>query len=74
MRRRIAQSNVLQLSFRSYNPDVAADVLRALISGYLERRVAVFAQPAVGNGAIRSEYVSRSGCMRPRRRPVALCR
>jgi uncharacterized protein involved in exopolysaccharide biosynthesis len=41
----IAQSNVLELSFRSYNPDVAADVLRVLISGYLERRIAIFARP-----------------------------
>jgi uncharacterized protein involved in exopolysaccharide biosynthesis len=39
----IAQSNILELSFRSYDPDVAADVLRALIAGYLERRIAVFA-------------------------------
>jgi len=41
----IAQSNVIELGFRSYNPDVAADVLRALINGYLERRIAVFARP-----------------------------
>ena len=45
----IAQSNVLELGFRSYNPDVAADVLRALINGYLERRIAVFARPASSN-------------------------
>jgi uncharacterized protein involved in exopolysaccharide biosynthesis len=40
----IPQSNILELSFRSYNPAVAADVLRSLISGYLERRIAVFAR------------------------------
>jgi uncharacterized protein involved in exopolysaccharide biosynthesis len=38
----IPQSNVLELSFRSYDPDVAAAVLRAVISGYLERRAAIF--------------------------------
>jgi uncharacterized protein involved in exopolysaccharide biosynthesis len=38
----IPQSNVLELSFRSHDPQVAADVLRALIAGYLERRAAIF--------------------------------
>jgi uncharacterized protein involved in exopolysaccharide biosynthesis len=41
----IAQSNVIELGFRSYDPDVAADVLRAVIAVYLERRTAVFARP-----------------------------
>jgi uncharacterized protein involved in exopolysaccharide biosynthesis len=41
----IAQSNVIELGFRSYDPDVAADVLRAVINVYLERRTAVFARP-----------------------------
>jgi uncharacterized protein involved in exopolysaccharide biosynthesis len=41
----IAQSNVIELGFRSYSPDVAADVLRAVINVYLERRTAVFARP-----------------------------
>lgn len=45
----IAQSNVLDLSFRSYNPNVAANVLKALISGYLDRRSAVFARPPSTN-------------------------
>ncbi len=38
----IPQSSVLELSFRSYDPDVAANVLRAQISGYLERRATIF--------------------------------
>jgi uncharacterized protein involved in exopolysaccharide biosynthesis len=42
----IAQSNVIELGFRSHDPDVAADVLRAVISLYLERRTAVFSRPA----------------------------
>lgn len=38
----IAQSNVLELSFRSYDPDVAAAVLRSLIDNYFKRRIAIF--------------------------------
>jgi uncharacterized protein involved in exopolysaccharide biosynthesis len=38
----IPQSNVLQLSYRNQNADVATQVLRTLIDGYLERRIAVF--------------------------------
>jgi len=38
----IPQSNVLELSFRSHDPQVAADVLRTLIAAYLERRTAIF--------------------------------
>jgi uncharacterized protein involved in exopolysaccharide biosynthesis len=38
----IPQSNVLQLSYRNHNPEIATQVLRTLIDGYLERRVAVF--------------------------------
>jgi uncharacterized protein involved in exopolysaccharide biosynthesis len=38
----IAQSNVLELSFRSYDPEVAAAVLRSLIDNYFKRRVAIF--------------------------------
>lgn len=41
----IPQSNILELSFRSHDPAVSADVLRALIAGYLQRRVAVFERP-----------------------------
>jgi uncharacterized protein involved in exopolysaccharide biosynthesis len=39
----ITQSNILELSFRSYDPAVAADVLRTLIAGYFEERVKIFA-------------------------------
>lgn len=38
----VAQSNVLELSFRSYDPVLAAEVLRTLIVRYLERRTAIF--------------------------------
>jgi len=38
----IPQSNVLELSFRSHDPQVAADVLQALIDAYMERRAAIF--------------------------------
>lgn len=38
----VAQSNVLELSFRSYDPALAAEVLRKLIARYLERRTAIF--------------------------------
>jgi uncharacterized protein involved in exopolysaccharide biosynthesis len=38
----IAQSNVLELSFRNHDPAVATDVLRALIAGYLADRAKVF--------------------------------
>ena len=45
----IAQSNVLELSFRSYSPDVAADVLKAVINSYLARRAEVFARPTTSS-------------------------
>jgi len=38
----IPQSNVLELSFRGHDPEVAAEVLRAQIAGYLERRAEIF--------------------------------
>jgi uncharacterized protein involved in exopolysaccharide biosynthesis len=38
----IAQSNILDLSFRNHDPQVAVEVLRTLIAGYLADRVKVF--------------------------------
>jgi uncharacterized protein involved in exopolysaccharide biosynthesis len=38
----VPQANVLELRFRSADPEIAAQVLRALIAGYLDRRSAIF--------------------------------
>jgi uncharacterized protein involved in exopolysaccharide biosynthesis len=38
----VPQSNILELGFRSYSPEVAAQVLRVLIRNYLDRRAVVF--------------------------------
>jgi uncharacterized protein involved in exopolysaccharide biosynthesis/Mrp family chromosome partitioning ATPase len=56
----IAQSNVLELSFRSYDPDVAAAVLRSLIDNYFKRRIAIFQHsPTASAQADQSAFLDR---------------
>jgi uncharacterized protein involved in exopolysaccharide biosynthesis/Mrp family chromosome partitioning ATPase len=56
----IAQSNVLELSFRSYDPDVAAAVLRSLIDNYFKRRVTIFQHsPTASAQAEQSAFLGR---------------
>ena len=56
----IAQSNILELSFRSHDPEVASDVLRVLIADYLKRRAAIFLRsPNVASQADEATLVGR---------------
>jgi uncharacterized protein involved in exopolysaccharide biosynthesis/Mrp family chromosome partitioning ATPase len=56
----IAQSNVLELSFRSYDPDVAAAVLRSLIDNYFKRRITIFQHsPTASAQAEQSAFLDR---------------
>jgi uncharacterized protein involved in exopolysaccharide biosynthesis len=56
----IAQSNILELSFRSYDPAVATDVLRTLIADYLTRRAAIFQRaPSTGAQADQASFLAR---------------
>jgi uncharacterized protein involved in exopolysaccharide biosynthesis len=45
----IPQSNILELSYRNTNPEVASEVLRTLIALYLQRREAIFERPPTPN-------------------------
>ena len=47
----VPESNVVELSFRSYDPDVAADVLKTLINHYLKRRAEVFSRSPNSNAS-----------------------
>jgi uncharacterized protein involved in exopolysaccharide biosynthesis len=56
----IPQSNILELSFRNRDPEVAAAVLQALIAEYLERREAIFHRaPAPAVQADQDAFLAR---------------
>jgi len=51
----IAMSNVIELSFRSLDPQVSADVLKELIAQYLQRRNTVFDKGGAGASSANDE-------------------